>query len=361
MRDDRGLALPLVLIVMLVLSLLGTAVWQYSVTDNIQVAREEKRMQAYYLARSGADAVAEYLTKNPSQVASIIARTGKNNMAAGSLGSGRDFQVNVSGDIVNGIIVTGVGTSGDVSRTVHLNLTSLKASEVFENVIYTFGDLDISQLKTIVGDVASAGNIIKGSNYSYTATPFHEANYPSPIIPEGLPSAGSISVGNKQTVTIASDAWYSGITMSPNGTLVFDVQDRVMQVVVHDMETKGNVVVQVSGKGRLELYITNKAEFHTPMVVNSGDPNSVFIFLKDGTYLNMQANGTTNAYIYGPNAIVAIQSAHSTVRGAIISNLFVRKHNNNQPSIGNVVFHPVSADTDSLSAIVSLKRGAWRD
>lgn len=54
------------LLVMLVMSLLGTALWQYSVTDTIHVSRDQERIQAYYLARAGADATLQAWLQSPS-------------------------------------------------------------------------------------------------------------------------------------------------------------------------------------------------------------------------------------------------------------------------------------------------------
>jgi Tfp pilus assembly protein PilV len=55
-KHDEGMAMPLTLVVMLVLTLLGTALWQYSVTGLMHVRKDETRMQSYYLARAGAEA-----------------------------------------------------------------------------------------------------------------------------------------------------------------------------------------------------------------------------------------------------------------------------------------------------------------
>lgn len=57
--NEKGWAMPLVLTVMVVVTLLGTALWQYSMTDLKHVSIEEKRMQAHYLARSGAQLVSD--------------------------------------------------------------------------------------------------------------------------------------------------------------------------------------------------------------------------------------------------------------------------------------------------------------
>ncbi|MCG8400915.1 MAG: hypothetical protein MJA84_04885, partial [Firmicutes bacterium] len=56
-KNENGWALPTVLMVMLVVTLLGTALWQYSVAENLQVTKNEKQMQARYLARAGVEAV----------------------------------------------------------------------------------------------------------------------------------------------------------------------------------------------------------------------------------------------------------------------------------------------------------------
>ncbi len=63
--------MPSVLMVILVISLLGTALWYYSMTDVKHVIVQEKAMQAHYLARSGAELVAGYAVNN---FESLIAR-----------------------------------------------------------------------------------------------------------------------------------------------------------------------------------------------------------------------------------------------------------------------------------------------
>ncbi|MDW7651433.1 MAG: pilus assembly PilX N-terminal domain-containing protein [Bacillota bacterium] len=53
--DNKGSAMPVVLLIMFVLTILGTALWQYFMNDTLQVARAGKQLQAYYLARSGVE------------------------------------------------------------------------------------------------------------------------------------------------------------------------------------------------------------------------------------------------------------------------------------------------------------------
>lgn len=63
--------MPLVLMVILVITLLGTALWYYSMTDIKHVSIEEKAMQAHYLARSGAELVADYAINNFESLISL--------------------------------------------------------------------------------------------------------------------------------------------------------------------------------------------------------------------------------------------------------------------------------------------------
>ncbi len=364
MKNSKGIALPLVLITMLVLGVLGSVVMQFGVTDTKQVARDLSRTQAFYAARAGADAMAEYLIKNPSTAAATVSKTSPTNRASGDLGDGRTFSVYVEGTIDTGLAITAQGTSNGVVQSVRLDVGRAEPAAIFEDVIYTYADLDVASMKTIIGSVTSAGNITIPNNFGYNHSPYTYRYYPSPIIPTlptDLINGTSISIGNNQTKTINDSYAYTSITMSPNGTLVFDVGDRVMKVVIDNFETKGSVFVNVTGKGRLELYITTSADIQTPLVLNDGNPNSLFIFLKDGASFNMTANGTTNAYIYGPYAEVAIQSAFSTIRGAIISDVVVKMPNGLQPSIGNVIYAQIDTDLDFLDAIVILRRNEWRD
>ena len=68
MQNEKGFAVPLALMVMLVLVLLGTALWYYSTSETLQVARAEQDMKAHYLARSGMDITQETLRREREQL-----------------------------------------------------------------------------------------------------------------------------------------------------------------------------------------------------------------------------------------------------------------------------------------------------
>lgn|GEM_PF-2018779 len=63
-ENQKGFAMPLALMVMLLVMVLGMALWQYGTSETLQVARAEKNMKAYFLARSGMDITQEILQKD---------------------------------------------------------------------------------------------------------------------------------------------------------------------------------------------------------------------------------------------------------------------------------------------------------
>jgi hypothetical protein len=362
------MALPLVLITMVVLGLLGGAVLQYGVTDATQVARDYNRSKAYYAARSGADVMAEYLIKNPSQVVAAVNKTNAVSGATGSLSDGSMFNVNVEGTIQDGIAIVARGTSNGVSQSVRLDVNRMNPADIFDDAIYTYSNLDISQMKTILGDVTSAGSITFDSDYGnseYTASPNTYKYFPSPEIPilSTDPILGlNVEVDSNQTETISGSYHYSSISMSPNSSLVFNLPNDTMRVIVDNLETKGSVFINASGvNSRLELFVTNYASISTPLLLNDGDPNRLIIILADGATLDMIANSEVNGFIYGPNATVAMQSAFSQVNGAIISNVFWKMPNGVDKSIGNVKYVKMNPSWDHINSIVVLRRTEWRD
>ncbi len=65
--DEKGVALPLVLMILFILTLLGTTIFMFNMAETKQVALTEDKMKAHYVARSGAHAVAAYIIENPEK------------------------------------------------------------------------------------------------------------------------------------------------------------------------------------------------------------------------------------------------------------------------------------------------------
>lgn len=72
-NNERGSALLLTIIVAMVLLFLGGSLGVLSAVESRMAQREEAAMQAYYLARSGADAVAQGIIREPDKLQVILA------------------------------------------------------------------------------------------------------------------------------------------------------------------------------------------------------------------------------------------------------------------------------------------------
>ncbi|KJS14203.1 MAG: hypothetical protein VR67_01675 [Peptococcaceae bacterium BRH_c8a] len=122
-NNEKGFALPAVLGIMLVISLLGTALWQYSISDTIHVSRDELRTQAYYVARAGADSALNAWLEAPSN----SKPSGTSNVVAFSPGT---FEATITqqnkedSQILDWMKVESIGTVKDVNQKVTVLLTS---------------------------------------------------------------------------------------------------------------------------------------------------------------------------------------------------------------------------------------------
>jgi len=83
LKNENGSALPLVLVIILILGILGSMLLFLNITEARQVAREEKRVQAYYIAKSGAQAMAEYIINYPEEVENLTTEVSSNSTKLG--------------------------------------------------------------------------------------------------------------------------------------------------------------------------------------------------------------------------------------------------------------------------------------
>lgn len=356
-KNDRGIALPLVLVFMLVLSILGTALWQYSMAETVYASRSQQKIESHYVARSGADATAEYIIKNPQHLGTLLSGTGPANRATGSVGNG-SFSVYVDGDPGGTVEIHSSGEVGGTVSNLTLLLTRQTAAAIFKNAITQTSTslLDLWGM-TVYGNVESAGEIdVNPKNFFGQKYEHAELEFIDPDIP-ALDPATSINAGNNP-VDVATNKQYASIEGKNNITFITGGND--VQVVVHNMDVKGDIIVNAgaSNTGTLALFITGKALLQTPQNYNT-DPHRLIVYLAPGAELEIIANGDFNGYIYGPNATVTVQSSDSTVNGAIIAHVVVR--NSNQGPNGVVNYVPIAPGNDFIPAASLYRRSFWSE
>jgi type II secretory pathway pseudopilin PulG len=357
LKNEKGAALILVIIVMVVVSILGAALLTTSLADAKHAIRQENVIQANYLARAAVDDIADYIIANEH--------------APGMVGSGKSFsygsyvidQITVNA-AQSEFYVQATGTARGMSSTVALTVTRDLPSWVLDQAIFTYGDLNIEQMK-VEGDIGSNGTVTfstSGANayddVTYDATPGMEKDYESITISTDH-AGGTIDINASTTPVISASGKYRNITVDNHDTLRFNTgAGLTLQVGVSVLDVANHGTVLVEGTGTLELYVyggldskgafyrvydgTNDpelefhiydgvtAKFQTPLsLVENDDPNKVRFFLGKDATLFLIANGTYNCFIIGPEANVVMQSSQTHVNGAIFGNIL--DGNGNKP------------------------------
>lgn len=363
-KKNNGGALVLVLLILVVLTILGASLLSVSLAETKQVVHQDKRMQAFYLARSGADTVGTYIIKNPGNAKDILGKTSSRN---NQLGNG-EFEVKVEGSADSDVYVRARGFVGNVSNTATLQLKRLSASDIFDKAIYSSEDLDITG--TIVnGDIQSGGTIEYSTNGHHT---FTDKDYPNSKryiqLPDPWPDPSfhdpaSIIVKNSEAEKVNKSYKFSSIEVGQNGRLVLEADSNVeidgsIKIVVDNLIVDNSLDIIAANKKRVELYINTKMVVTTKGVINNLDPKNLIIYLKDGSKLEIQAGKVLNAYIIGPDAEVEIQSDNSTLNGAVICKKFV-KNNNGSSGNGRVNYVPIPKDDDFLPSVLEYRIVQW--
>ena len=134
--NEKGAAMVIAIMVVFVLFILGTALWQYSVSDTIHVARDEKRLQAYYLARTGAEAAynaweeSAYNNKPAGETVPMYLDTSTDEFTQDSTTDNKgSFTVTIT-NTGNTTSIKSTGRVDDVTQTV----------EVLISASYQYGD-----------------------------------------------------------------------------------------------------------------------------------------------------------------------------------------------------------------------------
>lgn len=355
---EKGSVLVLVMVSVVALFVLGTVLAGTGSTEIRETARQEYKMQAYYLARSGAEAVACCIIKEPEKAEEI---TGQGFSDQVGLGRGT-FEVKVEQQGEQELLITSVGNCDRMKETVTLTLvkTNVSVDVLFDRVIFSNSDLDISHTNAhAYGDVESRGAIIGAPEEGFEVFPYSDRIYPSPTFPEDIASTtNQIQVGNGQNLYIDDDCYLKAIDVEPGGTLTVFTGGHDVRVVAETVYLKGNLVVE--GGGRLLLFVYNHAELQTPHASTAG---SLIVFMHDNSTATLIANAEFSGYIYGPKATVILQSKQTKVYGAIIADRVVKNEGGN-PFQGTLYYHEeVDFDPEELAPYISYttyQRGAWK-
>ncbi len=308
-RGEHGVAFVLVMVLIPVVLIYGGALLQGVLHDARSVDLEQKRLKAYYLARSGAVAVLQWAQSN-----SVTDLLGQQS-APVSLGEGA-FSVEVIEDADGSIIIKSTGTVDGVSQVVKVRPQPQEVA--FDSALFSSGDITLKGSAGITGQVmtnssepgsisisGSGGIRIDGNVYigpqgnplevvvgSNNLNPFavvsgeisnlQEArNYPTPLLPDfpNLPqvrdggpiSGGVLKVegGKYKTYTLTEGGYFQSIEVKGNGALYINVGSADMQIRTRNLDiSQGHIIVQ--GSGNLQIYVEDSFSIGGSSTVNAG-------------------------------------------------------------------------------------------
>ncbi len=267
LANDNGSALVFVVMVLFVSVVLGTSILSVNSAENMETIRQDHSLHAYYLAKSGAEAMAKTIVDNSKSMTSANFQTFLNTIKdqkSGKTYVGSDggyFEVEIVSDADKGLGVVSTGTMRQESETVTVWLTGGSQSLSSEIDFAVFSDTKITMEGScgIVGDTYSNvddpsnitalwnnkfyGNLyvtgsgtknwnsvknqISGSSYKlYTDSPTKTFTMPEfPTFPT-LTNKGNFSTNSWQEFHIQANNYYPNITVSGSATLYIDTNNQ---------------------------------------------------------------------------------------------------------------------------------------
>lgn len=323
LRKRKGGALALVLIVMMVLTILGGTVLRMAVAETNFSVRQENMNKAYYIARSGAQSIAEYMIRDPEgKAGEFLGKTSASNSQIG----GGDFYVSVE-EIPSSkdILVTSIGEYNGVKQTAKIRLKGTPETGIGGIFEHAIAAVD----KLFAGNENANGTIITGSvvvkngpvpDYIANKTTEGGGQDPTLIFPP-------IVLPPDKTPAIAYDEDFKHLNLqkkedvkeivSAKGTPKYIKADSISikqgklsivgDGIVHlyvvkgniDIETQAQIYVDVASK--LYIYVIPPlTEPKTVKFSGSGSLNSLFLYAPES---NVEWNNAQAGDIFG--AIIA--------------------------------------------------------
>lgn len=128
-RRNKGAALIVVIMVIAVMTILGIAILNISLSETIQASNEDKRIQAHYLARSGAEATLSAWEdaesdKKPSGKCNPVYLNNSNEFVYEKTNTIGKFEVIITKPDSITTVITSEGTVGNVQQTVTVTIKS---------------------------------------------------------------------------------------------------------------------------------------------------------------------------------------------------------------------------------------------
>ncbi|WP_195572193.1 hypothetical protein [Paenibacillus sp. 1001270B_150601_E10] len=315
LKNERGFALPMVLIFATALTLLGITLLGVSVNQATRTVQQEKREQAFYLAKSGADAVASHIIDRYNPVTlnqTSIHNLNQNYLKNIPLGSGT-FSATITKDLnTEEVKILSIGQVGSVKNQTALTLAMDAPAETMTHAILSGNNINTNASIVIHngGDVAAKNHINDNPPIHFSGGGSKEASstvdFPSPL---PAPDVSEWPVlGFKNGMSMSQSGRYDSIEVAGSQSFNIVVNDhREMHIVFKNVVGKmagslnqGLLTINVSGPGDgiVHLYM-DKLDLSSFNIMNSSYKK---VILHVSSSINLSGSGTLHGVlIFAPS------------------------------------------------------------
>lgn len=354
LTNKRGVALIWVLMIMLVLPILATAVLNVAVAENKFATRQEDKLQAYYIARSGAQAIAEHMLRDPGGAINLISHTSAWN---NQIGGGR-FMVTVS-EGTQGVDVVSVGELRGLQQTAKIRLTRSVPGigGVFQHAIAarnTIGVHASGEDIQITGSVATPlDNTISLGRGTATGGQVTDLDmiFPPIVVPH-FPQTTSSAITSTtvihSTPTAPTFVRANHINLKKDSLTI--VGDGIVHMYVNGNINLKNASLRIPDKGIVHMYVNGNINFETNSQLDVASGATLFVYVIGERTITFSGSGSQhNVFLYAPDSTIVWNNAQPSAvfNGAIIGNN-VTLHNQLNITYNSLLVNDVALDRGAV-------------
>lgn len=332
LKNEKGYALIIVIITMVVLFALGSVLINIVLGEFKKVESEKNHLQSYYIARSGAELIADSIIKNKIDAGKVVDTTTDEI----SLGEGY-FQAVVSKDEYN-LLIESKGTFRDYTSMVALELNS-NVGSLFEDAIFAANNITIEGTAEINGDISLKGDssFLDITNWDQEEYLEGEINYNvnkflgDPSNP-GISSPGGILKVEEGEEFINEDVYYESVKLETDGIITFILgnTDITLSTDILTNETGGSINVSTTtatNETAVAMIYTEELKGETLSVTNNAPNPGQFIIVvygdsSENDTIRLETGTEFRGGLYAPNKTIIIED-NVKIEGSLIADNFI--------------------------------------
>lgn len=331
-RNERGAALPLVFILSTALFIIGTALLGVSVSQASRTMFQEKKEQAFYIAKSGADAVASYMIDNYNPVTLTEKAIDELNQNFGqevTLGNGT-FSAEIKKGPHDTIVIHSQGTVGNITNQVSLRLgldepranmeNAIMAEDYIEN---TGGFMVCCGADVVARESIRAGtsNIVGGE-----LKPQYKGEFPPKLDFPNTADWPEVPIG----AVINQSGYYGEYNTSPDPftaqppspeTFAIHVTDsKDMHIVFNDFKSDKDPTITIGGGGTGIIHIyAHNIKVAGAITIKNSQKKKVILHVRNSIELAGSFN-LDGVLLYAPEAEYTSTNGALILTGAMVVN-----------------------------------------